>query len=490
MAYYTSDYLVEYHDGVSYVAIADAYVLDVAGESAMAQADNGAGFGDEALTRCKIDLQLAPFLSLDLARLPVRVTFQINAGTQVAFVGEVASASGDLDTVSLDCESMLAALSGRTRDYYSPLRYRRPPATKTTASSIEDPSSLSYAGGLINELLWSAGGRPAEQAGSYAGAVFYYSCEQAIRAPDWSWVAGENGYEEAKRLARAVGGQLRQGLDGVVYYVQPLTMIGSVAQTYTRDDFRELTWSLMARDQYARSFQISYTPRRALNVQEVILDTTYRTIPANESLTIDLEPRYPIVEDTWVLDAGTLKDKNLVVTFFDGAAASYHATLGYTVTVATYAMRLTIVLTNHTSRHMQLSKVMVDAQPVAPSEVETLQVGTDEPVRVIEENPFIQSKAHALALATMMLSFYSVARRVFSLREMVYNTSRDIGDTVALTVPELSLTAATCIIMAKRHSETGVLQEVDLLEAAGLPELADYWLVKSTSQSGTKKIAW
>lgn len=490
MAFYTSDYIVEYHNGATYVAFSDDVVVSVEGESSMAQSDSGAGFGDEAVTRCRMTLRLSAVAGLDLARLPVRVTFQINASSQVAFVGEVAQVAGDLDLVEFDCESMLDSLPGRTRDYYSPLRYRRAPATKTSVLSIEDPDDVAYAAGLINELFWRAGGRPYEQAGSYTGATFYYTCEQAIRSPDYTWVAGENGYEEAKRLARAVGGQIQQRLDGVLRYAQPLTMIGSVAQTLTHDDFRELAWSLAARDQYAQSVQVSYTPRRALHIQEVILDTTYRTIPAGETLTIDLEPKYPIVEDSWQLDAGTLKDKHMVVTFFDHSPAPYNASTGWTSSVSLYAMRLTIAITNHTARHMQVSKVRVSAQPVAPAEVETLTVGSGQPVRVLEDNVFVQTKAHALALATMALSFYGVARRVITLREMVYSTSRNIGDTVALTVSELSLSAAEHIIMAKRHSETGILQELELLDATDLPALADYWLVASTAQTGTKKIAW
>jgi len=487
---YTSDYLAEYYNGAAWTAFADNVVISAEGSASQALSDNGAGFGDEAITDLTLVLRLAPFIALDFARLPIRVTFTINAGSQVAFVGEVAEADGDLDTVTLHGESMLASLPGRTRDYYSPLRRRRAPATKTTASSVEDPDNGAYVGGLINELFWRAGGRPNEQSGTYPSAAFYYSCEQAIRAPDWSWVAGENGYEEIKRLAQAVGGQIAQGMDGVIRYKQPLTMVGSVAQTFTIADFRELTWRAVSRDQYAKTFTMSYTPRRALPVQEVVNDTTYRTVAAGETLTIDLEPRYPVVASSWVLDAGTLKEKNLTITFFDGALAAYHATTGFTTTTTVKAMRLTIAVTNHTSRHMQISKIVVSGSPVAPGEVETVTVGSGDPARIMEENAFVQTKAHALALVTMALSFYGVARAVRTLTELVYSTARTIGETVALTVSELSLSAAPHIILTKRHTETGRVMELELVDAAGLPALADYWLVASGAQSGTHKIAW
>lgn len=492
MPYYTSDYLVEYKSGGSWLPISDDGILDVSGYAEQGLADNGVAFGDESITTCTIHALRTYVPSSGVDRLPLRVTFTINGSSAVAFVGEVAQRSGDLDTVTWDCESMLASLPGRTRDYYSPLRYRRPPATKTTASSVEDPDDGSYTGGLINELLWRAGGRPYEQAGSYASADFFYSCQQAIRAPDWSWVAGENGYEECKRLLHAVGGQIAAGMDGVIRYKSPMTFVSSVAQTYTLSDFDGESFSeqIVAGDQYAESFVMSYTKRRALNTQEVINDTTYRTIAAGESVTIDLETHHPIVEDSWVLESGTLKENNLTITFFDGSPAAYHASTGFTTTVETYAMRITIVITNNTARHMQVSKIIVSGQPVAPGEVETVTVGSGDPTRVLPDNDFVQSKAHALALATMALSFYGVARAVRTLPTLPYSVTRLVGDTVALTVSELGLSAAPHIILKKSHAETGLSMDLDVLDAAGLPSLSEYWLVQSTSQSGTKKIAW
>lgn len=486
---YTSDYLVEYKTGGTWTAIADASVLpDLSGAAEMGISDNGIAFGDETSTSCSIKVKRETVAALVFPRLPIRVTFTINAASAVAFVGEVAGWSGDLDTVTWECESMLASLPGRTRDYYSPLRYRRPPATKTTASSVEDPDNGAYVGGLINELMWRAGGRPFEQIGTYPTADFYYSCEQAIRAPDWSWVAGENGYEEIKRLARAVGGQIYQGMDGVVRYKQPLTLVGAAAATYTIADFHDLSEQGAARDQYAKTFTMSYTPRRVHPQQEVINDTTYRTVPAGEPITIDIEPKHPLY--SVALDGGTLKDKNIIATFHDGVLAPYHASTGFTVVTTIKAMRVTIVVTNNTSRHMQISKISVLGKPVAPGETGTVTVGSGDPARVYEDNIFIQNAAHAKAFLTMALSFFGTARSVRTLKEMVYSTARVVGETVALTVTELGLSAAPHIILKKAHSETGAVMDLDCVDAAGIPALADYWLIQSASQSGTKKVAW
>lgn len=485
---YSASYTVERNSGGWATIAASSVLADLSGSAEMGLSDNGVAFGDETTNTCSIVVKRATVSALNFARLPVRVTFTINAASQVAFVGEVADWTGDLDTVTWQCESMLASLPGRTRDYYSPLRFRRPPATKTTASSVEDPDNGAYVGGLINELFWRAGGRPNEQSGTYPSADFYYSCEQAIRAPDWSWVAGENGYEEAKRLARAVGGQIYQGMDGVIRYKQPLTLIGSVVTTYDISSFRDLDEQGSARSQYAKVFNCSFTPRRIQPIQEVISDTTPRIVAAGASVTIDLEPQWPLYYVA--LDGGTLKEKNITAVRFDGVLMTYNASTGYTVVTTVKAMRITAVVTNNSAFAMQITKVVISGQPIAAGETGTVTAGSGDPARELEDNIFVQTKAHAQALATMALSFYGTARATRTLREMVYDPARIVGDTVALTVSELGLSAVSHIILRKDHEEAGAVQSLALLDASGLPALADYWLCQSTSQSGTKKVAW
>jgi hypothetical protein len=483
----TATYSIDYKLAGVWTAIADGAVIAASGGASSGLSDNGAGFGDEAITDCTLQILLSEVDTLTFARLPVRATFAIDAASSVAFVGEVAEASGDLETVTWRCESMLAALPGRTRDYYSALRYRRPPATKTTASSIENPASGSYAGGLVNELLWHAGGRPYEQAGSYPTADFYYSCEQAIRAPDWSWLAGENGYEEAKRLIRSVGGQIYQGMDGVIRYRQPLTMVGTASVTYTLPDFHDLSWSMVARDQYAAAYTVAYTPRHIQPTQKVIEDTTIREIAAGEAITIDLEPQWPLYSVE--LDGGTLKEHHLSIAFYDGRRAAYHASLGYTVVTTVTAMRITAVITNNAARAMQLTKITILGRPITAGETGTMTAGSGTPVRVLEDNIFVQTRRHAQALATMQLSFAGTVRRLLSLKECVYDVARVVGETVNVTIAALGLSAAPHVILAK-HYDKGEVMDLDLLDADGLPALADYWLCSTAAQTGSKKVAW
>ena len=487
MPVYTIGYDVEQKASGSWAAIADSAIrsVETTGETSGSE-DNPAGFGDQAIQHATITM-LRSAATFALPRTPVRITFTRTATSAKSFTGFVQSYGGDLDTVRLECQSVIEDLPNRTKNLYSPLYYRRPPATKTTASSVEDPAGGGYAAGLINWILWQAGGRPYEQAGSYPTADFYYSLEQAIRAPDWSWIAGEDGWSECLRLARAVGGQLYQGADGVIYYKQPLTMIGTAAYTFTSSVYADIEEEGRT-GEYAATITCSYTPRFLYPTQEVINDTTYRVVEAGASLTIDLEPRWPLY--SVVLDGGTLKDKNIIATFFDGQLASYHATTGFTVVTTVYAMRITIVVTNNSSRNMQISKITILGVPVAAGETGTVTVGSGKPTKQLEDNIFVQNGAHAKALASMALSFYGAARTIRAVKDCPYDPDRVVGETVGLTASQLSLSGAAHVITRIETGDTGARATYQMLDVTGLPALADYWLVKSTAQSGTKKVAW
>lgn len=483
----TASYNLEWKPAGSWVAIADGDVITLTAGTQAALGDNGVGFGDPVASSANVQSLRSAVAGSTWARTPIRFQYTIDASTAYAFVGVIRGWSGDLDTVTFDCSGLVADLSERTKNYYSPLRYRRPPFTKTTASSIEDPDNGSYAGGLGNEVAWRAGLRPYEQSGTYPTADGYYSFEQAIRAPDWSWVAGEDGWAECLRLARAVGGQLYQRGDGVVVYRQPLTMIGTAAATYTESDYSPDVREEGRTDSYATSISVAYTPRRVQPVQEVVSDTTLRVVAAGSSVTIDLEPHWPLY--SVVLDGGTLKEKNITAAFFDGRVAPYHASTGFTATTTIKAMRITIVVTNNSGWNMQITKIVINGQPIAAGETGTVQVGSGTPIKNLEDNPYVQTRSHALALATMALAFYGTVRPVRTIT-VVENPARVVGETINLTSTALGLSGAAHILIDMQDNDTGSTMDLALVSAAGLPALADYWLVQSTGQSGTHKIAW
>jgi hypothetical protein len=69
----------------------------------------------------------------------------------------------------------------------------------------------------------------------------------------------------------------------------------------------------------------------------------------------------------------------------------------------------------------------------------------------------------------------------------VYDPDRDVGETVSLTSTRWSMSAVAHLIVAKRHSETGIVAGYDLVPVAGLPKTSDFFIVGSTSYTGQTK---
>ncbi len=488
MPIFTADYLCEVFTGGVWTTIADANIISVETSGEMTSNEqNPAGFGDQATMSATVNVLRAAVSSYTLARLPIRITFTMNAAPAKSFTGYVQSWAGDLNTVKLECHSIIEDLSNRTKDLYSPAYFRRRVATKTTASSIEDPANGAYVAGLVNWILWQAGGRPNAQSGSYPSAVFYYDCEEAVLAPDWIWVAGEDGWAECLKLARAAGGQLYQDENGVVKYRQPLTMVGTPSYTFTSSVSGDISEEAKT-GEYAAKVTASFVPRTVHVMQEVINDATPRLVEASASLTIYLEPRWP-VRSLDLVGTG-MKDESLKATFFDGSVVPQSLTIGYNHSITVDAQRITLLIVNETTKPFVINRIVLKGEPIAVGVGAVVTAGSGTPVKTLEDNPYIQTKSHATRLAQMALSFYGTVRTVRVLKDCPYDPSRVVGETVSLTASQLGLSAVAHVITKIQTSETGAKSEYTMLDATGLPATADYWLCLSTSQAGTKKIAW
>src|SRR5215212_758973 len=110
-------------------------VLEVsdAGLELTSNSDNAVGFGDASTASCSVTVRRAAISLTAWERVGVRITFTRSGVAAFQFSGVITDYTGDLDTVEFRCEG-LAVLIART-PVYSPAFYRRPAATRTTASS-------------------------------------------------------------------------------------------------------------------------------------------------------------------------------------------------------------------------------------------------------------------------------------------------------------------------------------------------------------------
>lgn len=485
-----ASFTLEYYSAGSWHAFTSGSVLNVRGNWEIAGDQLGVAFGDDTDISLSGEQTLANWPNVALIT-PIRYTTTMGAdGPTRTFVGVVTKRSRTMDKLDFEATGMkhlVAATKG-----YSPAFSRRPVATKTTATSADDPTNPGYQGGLINWLLWAAGGRPYEQAGSYPSATFYYSCDQAVLAPDWSWAAGEDAWQECLRMAKDAGGQMYQDASGVVRYRQALGYGGqTTSDTLTESDYNSIEMSEEPGKLFATRFTCQYIPRRRLGTQQIADDNTPRHVEPGETATIVIEPQNPLASLETV--SGQLKSDALVVAKLDGTPVAQGGS-GYTHTVAVTAARITITVTNASGAPFTIWRVKLRGDPIVSGEAGSVYAdsGASPTVeRVLEPSPYIQNRRDAQRICDMTLAFYGTARPTVTVRGCVHKPSRAIGGALLLTCAAWSMTAQKHVILSIDHDDTGISADYTLAYVEDLPRTDDFYLIGVTYSSGdNKKLGW
>lgn len=488
MAVKTAKYLVEWKPAGAWVDITSSVKRVSGGGEITGNRDNALAFGDSSETKADVQV-LETLASTAWARTPIRITFTVNGVAVKAFAGIITERKRDDDGLTFTCTGYADVI--RATKAYSPAYERRPVATKTTAVSVENPSDPSYRGGLINWIFWTAGGRPLEQNSNptYAlTAAFWYSCDQAALAPTWSWAAGEDGWAECQKLAQAAGGQVFQASDGTVSYRQPYGY-ADATPLYT---FNEATYKSVSETQSAAklsdSVRCSYVQRAERPMQKVAEDSTPRMIYPGQYATLTIEPSWPITAVEYKPNGGfQLADDAIEMTFGSGekAVPGTH----YIATVTTYAHQLIVSISNQTTYPLQLWGYVIRGKPVMASEGGSVVVGSGASQRTLEDNPYVQTEAHARRLASLFLMYYASPRPVREIDGCDYDPSRYVGEAVYLTVTRWGIIAQPHIILAIDHDDTGLSAKYKLAYVGDLPKASDYFQVGPSYSGQSKKIA-
>jgi hypothetical protein len=459
------------------IGVSDA--LEASGELA------GFAFGASAGASATVDIWQAAYAQA-WQQVPIRVSYGFAASDKLRrLVGLIVARARGAVSGAWDARGWDALIEGVT--IRSPLFYRRPCATATTASSVEDPDNALYAGGLVNYILWACGGRPEAQSATYPSATFYYSCDQAVIAPEWSWISGENAWEELGRIVRACGGQLYQDVDGVVRYVEPLSLAAGLPTFGWSDDPAEVGTGALrvasGRSAYGdisdradtyralTGVTCSYVTRLVQGVQQVYQDTTPKRVAAGEALTLDCDTQLPLFSVSRV--------ETKVAVLRTGRTPS---AAEVTVTITdTRAQRVTVEVDNTLSEPVIVYQVLIFGRPVSAGEEGSASFSASgelvtERALPIEDNPYIQSASHAARLCRMVWDFYGVARPVVTLATVGYDPDRYVGEPVYLTSSDWGLTDQVCRIVGIRP-ESGEFMDVDLCPADGLPVRSEFYIV-------------
>lgn len=483
----TLAYNVELYSGGVWTAVNDNAVLDVQTSHSQAISDDGGTFGADSEATATVQV-LTTSHGLASQEQPIRISYSIDGGGyDYVFWGVVSNRRRSLTNAEWQCEGPKRRIA-KTRAY-SPAFYRRPIATKTSASSIDNPGDANYAGGLINYALWFADGRPYEQAGTYPNAAFYYSLDQAIIAPDWSWLAGDDAWAECLNLATACGGQLFQSESGIVIYRQPLAF-GAGSATYTFDEGVYTDLDEEDASTYAATLQCSYIPRAARPMQEVVNDDTPRLIAPNETILFAVEPEQPL-KSLYLTQWNLLPAEAFQMTRLDGEPVAYESGSGFNHVVAYAAQRVELAVANHTSGPIILNRLILRGEPITSGEPASITVGSGaKPILTLPDNPNIQSESAAKKIANMSLAFYSVQRPQRTISGCPIDLARYVGEAVNLSNSTMGISGKH-IITGIDGDDTGGKVRYTLVPTANLPIDNQYYKASSTYAYGSvRALVW
>lgn len=473
-------YTVEYWDGAAWVAIGDSYVVDVT--AAFAADDGGAqplGFGASVGVSGSLTLTSdAPAWTWQ--RTPVRARFGFAGSDEVAGVWGVA-----LDRRDTPADQTYTL--GGIDDYiagitlHSPMLIGRTAATATSVSSVDDPTDPVWQAGMINWILWQCGGRPLEQAAAYPAAVFYYTCQAAVMGPTYAWIAGDDPWQELARLCASCGGQLYQRPDGVIAYVNPLTLGGTASYTL---DVETCTSETRTADLIAQ-VTVRSTTRAPQPFGLVYTDATPRLIAAGATVSVTIAPDTPVVS-WYTTDGSHVHADHIRIVDYIGQPV----TSGVTVTMPTQdAARATIQVANSRSDHVVVARLTLYGTALAVvGEAETV-IGSGTPQTTFEAVN-VQDATHAARIGTMIRDFYQVARARRSVSGIGYDPDRVVGEVITLTCDQPAVSGAHRVSRLT-PTNAGASMDVDLVDVSGLPVLGDFFLVDTVySGSDTRKAGY
>lgn len=480
---------VEVWTGIAWQSVSSHVISATARIEATGGESSGVAMGPAVSPEAEVELWAAGWVQAG-DRTPVRISFGFAASDKLVRFGGIVMGRGR------------GATSGRwqlrgwdahieAQEVRSPLLRRRPIATETTATSAEDTSLSTYAGGLINYILWASGGRPYEQAGTYTTALFYYSCTTALIGPDHTWIAGDNPWEAARRHCRAAGGQLYQDGAGTIRYVDPITLAtGTPVFTFTDEVLTQAERAAQGKAGYAditvdidssvavTGVTAAYVSRLVQGEQTVYEDTIPRMVAGGASLVVTCDTQLPLYALAGAsIDAAVIRSAAQATPAQVTVSAVLHS-----------AQRVLVTITNTLSQPVMVDAVRVQGRPVSAGEEGSASaIVSSARIVTAEDSAVIQSERHAAMLCQMILDAASAGGVLYQLTGCGYDPDRLVGEIVGLTSADLGLSALRCRIVAI-DADGGAWMEATLAPLGSLPTRDSVHLVGSIS--GTKDLAY
>lgn len=473
-------------DGTNYID-ESARLIQASGENRLTSPDQ-VGSGRGIVDRCQLDLQNAdgrysplntssPIYSYisggGAYHRPMYLEVSINGGTNYyrVFTGviklpqERTATPNQIATVSVECRSRDELLLGRRMS--------------TTAVDMAAANAAGYTEGDVIAAWLTAAGISA-------------TVDEGMFVIPWAWMDDESVLEEIWQLAAACGGRFYCDPDGVWRYEDVTHWLKSPhttsQETLTRDDFSDLSPVYSDSELYS-TITVETSPREAGTLDKLWEpDEPVSVAPSStKTMTARLTaPACRIDAPTW--NAATAGGNDIT------------ASVSVSVTAAS-VQRVELSITNsHATEAAYLHPMLLTGRKLegGPTQEETRTSGTHGSngafwtargarSKALRGNAYIQTRAHAAALALYLLHRSEYPRLTYRLRGCPGKSARRCGDRITINDTALMSTARDAFVtgITWRLTGNGFYQDLECIDAAGLyPNQASGYFVLGTNKLG------
>lgn len=307
---------------------------------------------------------------------------------------------------------------------------------------------------------------------------------------DWGWLDDESVIEQIWTLAAACGGRFYATQTGKLAYqnIAHWLQHSTPSETLTRDDYGNLRYRYEDGDLFSE-VTVEASPRAPDDEQVLWEPENEEQVGAGATSTITARLKYPAYSITGVSFQGvTLGGTNI--------------TSDVTCTYVAYAQRVELTFANANSTYAaRLYKLQVQGRPVVGAPIleerrnseSAFWAGRVKRARSLRSNVYIQSRAHAAAIAEFLRDTQEAPRLFFSITGTQGNPLRTLGERLRIMDSEtmgVSYREGFIIGVNWTFTQTGYKQDLELVDADGIYQytLDEYFIVDTDTLGSDRRL--
>jgi hypothetical protein len=486
--------------------------------------------------------------------LRIKITSSIDGGVfTTTFDGLFFERSEDTATVSFICRGPLDLIN--IIKIQTPLLRNRKVATSITdvpngatnpqidnLLNQQNPTIASGSSvGIINSILWLAGGRPHKYASLYTEQYttvssqfpkFYFDCENSIVNPEWIWFNYENLYSDLSQLCKSSGGVLKQDTDGVVRYSNVYSFRKAWSGfTLTDSNATSFTLGESGTEPYSKVI-VTFTPRFLSGSKEIYKQNFSEFIQAGQSVEREIQFSQPVFSLLNKTVSGQLSDSivnnsfNSVKDFISALDVKgtkrvvyarvqpysglyidkYIATSGIgnfvkaqnTNAVPSQSINLYVVNSGLAdSPTLFVADVTLFGRTLEASKTENYIDTINQYPSIsgfkqltIPDNPYIQTKNDAKRVVDLTKYLLENPRQKITANDVPYTSGVSLGDTIY--VDSVSTTVSGYFkVTSLNYTRNGAAMNLGLVSVSGLYQSSDFFTIGTAyNDSDTKRLSF